>query len=340
PPPVYRPLEVKRLATGEVVHPKGMYRLYVVAPHDDLYAIARDLEATPDEIIKANHLKHPGQLTVGQRLKIPVSKAYVARIGDTLRVIAKRFSVSVADLSDLNDLSERAHLHPGDQIALPANIHDRGPVTEEAEAPRARYGGGYTPRGGIVANGEPYTPSPYALEAARERAAASASASASGGAPAAASTAPETSSLSDAEVSALAKGRFIWPVQGALANHFGVTGLGERNDGVDIAAPLGAAVRAAAAGDVVYAGNQIPGFGNLVLIEHADGWVTAYAHLQHMSVHMRQFVSQGEEIGTVGDTGGLASPQLHFEVRHKASAGEKAKPIDPLLALPPQPASP
>jgi murein DD-endopeptidase MepM/ murein hydrolase activator NlpD len=93
-------------------------------------------------------------------------------------------------------------------------------------------------------------------------------------------------------------------------------------------------VRAAAAGEVVYAGNQVPGFGDLVLVKHANGWVTAYAHLDKISVQMRQTVMQGQELGQVGNTGGVATPQLHFEIRYAASVSDKAKPMDPALLLP------
>jgi murein DD-endopeptidase MepM/ murein hydrolase activator NlpD len=103
---------------------------------------------------------------------------------------------------------------------------------------------------------------------------------------------------------------------------------------VDLSSPQGTTVRAAAAGEVVYAGDQVPGFGNLVLVKHADGWVTAYAHLDRTSVQMRQAVMQGQEIGEVGSSGGVSEPQLHFEVRYAPSPTDKARPVDPMLVLP------
>jgi murein DD-endopeptidase MepM/ murein hydrolase activator NlpD len=136
------------------------------------------------------------------------------------------------------------------------------------------------------------------------------------------------------DVTQAARGRFIWPLHGGILSAFGVKGLGRRNDGVDIGAPMGTVVRAAAGGDVVYAGNQVPGFGNLVLVKHPDGWVTAYAHLDTVSVKMRQEVAQGQELGVVGETGGVSEPQLHFEMRYAATPQDKAKPIDPMLVLP------
>ena len=140
--------------------------------------------------------------------------------------------------------------------------------------------------------------------------------------------------LSDAQVSELGRGRFVWPLQGAIVSDFGPKTPGQRNDGLNIGAPLGASVRAAAAGDVVYAGDQVPGFGNLVLIKHPDGWVTAYGHLSRVDVKMQQKVTQGQQIGQAGTSGGVTEPQLHFEVRYAPNPLERARPVDPKLVLP------
>ncbi len=114
-----------------------------------------------------------------------------------------------------------------------------------------------------------------------------------------------------------------WPVQGPILSGFGPKGQGLSNDGVNIGAPKGSPVVAAANGVVVYAGNEMKGFGNLVLIRHEGGWVTAYAHLDRMLVTKDSIVAQGDEIGTVGKTGNVGSPQLHFETRFGG------KPVDP-----------
>jgi murein DD-endopeptidase MepM/ murein hydrolase activator NlpD len=102
---------------------------------------------------------------------------------------------------------------------------------------------------------------------------------------------------------------------------------------VNIAADTGDSVRAAAAGEVVFAG-ELPSFGNLVLIKHPDGWVTAYAHLSKIDVKMRDSVSQGQEVGLAGQTGMVDRPQLHFEIRYAQTPREKARPVDPALLLP------
>ncbi len=357
-PPVYvppRPREVTRTsAGGEVVKATRMYRDYVVRKGDHLDAIARDFDVSADDMADANHLKSPDSLRPGQHLKIPVAKAYVVQSGDTITAVAKRFDIAAADLAEINDLSERAKLRAGDRLALPANFHDRGPtkVTETVYARQDRY----PPRPSAVAQttaSEPtphsgvYTPSRAALEAARERASGTAVATtappsyrsnSSYGdryAPVVGRPVGEAAPvLTDAQITAAGKGRFVWPVRGETLSRFGAEGVGRRNDGLDLKSPQGAVVHAAAAGEVVYAGNQVPGFGNLVLVKHADGWVTAYAHLDRASVSMRQTVAQGQEIGQVGVSGGAVEPELHFEVRYAAAPTDKAKPVDPLLVLP------
>jgi len=122
-------------------------------------------------------------------------------------------------------------------------------------------------------------------------------------------------------------GRFIWPVEGKLMSEYGPKGDGLHNDGINIAAPKGAPVFAAAPGVVAYAGNEIRGFGNLLLIQHTDGWMTAYAHNDKLLVKRGDHVTQGQQIGAVGATGNVASPQLHFEIRR----GKRA--VDPLDQL-------
>ncbi len=108
---------------------------------------------------------------------------------------------------------------------------------------------------------------------------------------------------------------FLWPVTGKVVSEFGPTEDGLHNDGINIAAPRGTPVRAAENGVVVYAGNELRGFGNMLLIRHADGFVTAYAHNESLLVARGDTVERGEIIARVGATGNVESPQLHFEIR-------------------------
>jgi murein DD-endopeptidase MepM/ murein hydrolase activator NlpD len=121
---------------------------------------------------------------------------------------------------------------------------------------------------------------------------------------------------SAAEISSNASVSFAWPVNGTVISNFGSTVTGGRNDGINIATTMHAPIRAAASGTVTYSGNELKDYGNLVLIKHADGYVTAYAHAERLLVNRGDSVSKGQVIGYAGETGDVTSPQLHFEIRH------------------------
>jgi murein DD-endopeptidase MepM/ murein hydrolase activator NlpD len=145
---------------------------------------------------------------------------------------------------------------------------------------------------------------------------------------------PETPPPAASTVAAAGKGKFIWPTRGDILSAFGPKGTGQRNDGVNIAAKAGDPIKAAAAGEVVYAGNSVPGFGNLVVVKHAGGWTSLYGNLGKMSVKIRSAVEQGQELGVAGTSGSVDRPQVHFELRYAASPQEKARPVDPVTLLP------
>jgi murein DD-endopeptidase MepM/ murein hydrolase activator NlpD len=117
---------------------------------------------------------------------------------------------------------------------------------------------------------------------------------------------------------------YTWPTQGTVTRNFNPTGKGKaQNDGINIAAAKGAPVVAANNGVVAHAGNQLRGFGNVVLVKHDNGTMTVYAHLDKVSVKKGDILSAGQRLGTVGQTGTVKDPQLHFEIR------KGRKPIDP-----------
>ena len=113
---------------------------------------------------------------------------------------------------------------------------------------------------------------------------------------------------------------FQWPAKGKIIRKFGAYGKGLTNDGINILAPAGTPIVAAEHGVVVYAGDAIEAFGNLILIQHADGWVTAYGHSQHIFVKTGDQVKKGQKIASIGQTGNVNRPQLHFEIRNKKQA--------------------
>lgn len=348
--PAGRPVTTTTVSvTGPVVEVAGPRRTYTVKSGDAIDSIARSLDTTRADLAKDNDLEAPYRIKPGQKLKGPetTAKAYVVQTGDTLANVAKRFNVKPAALAEENNLRTSAAIKKGQKLRLPSGYRDKGPlkttVTTTPAAPRPSAprpttpAPSYTPPAAtpppaaLPSSPRPYTPSPGTNYPRTPTG------------PAQPVTPPPSSAgqiigssppPTETEIAAAGRGRFVWPLQGETISGFGVKGTGQRNDGVDIRAPAGTPVRAAAAGEVVYAGNQVPGFGNLVLVKHADGWVTAYAHLSTTEVKMRQQVAQGATLGSVGQTGGAPEPQLHFEVRYAPTPKDKARPVDPGLVLP------
>jgi len=296
--------------TGKVIEFTGKPVHYTVRKGDAVDTIAHSMGLTRKAFADLNNLEPPYSLRPGKVLKGPPKtlKGYVPVEGDTLALIAKRFSTTPKALAALNGKMVR----PGKRLTLPDNIRDRGPVRE------------------ILHNG-PVVPSAPAAKPVTlptyERPAPPVIT------PRPLVQAPTSNPLTDAQISALGKGRFAWPLRGEIISDFGPKGTGQRNDGINIRARAGDTVRAAASGDVVYSGDQVPGFGNLILIKHADGWVTAYGNLARVDVKMQQKVTQGQQLGTAGDTGGMAEIQLHFEVRYAPIPTERARPVNPELVL-------
>jgi len=121
--------------------------------------------------------------------------------------------------------------------------------------------------------------------------------------------------------------RFRWPVSGRVISNFGSRADGGHNDGIDISVPQGTSVKAAENGVVAYAGNELKGYGNLVLIRHSNNWVSAYAHNENVSVKRGDKVTRGQTIAQAGATGSVSQPQVHFELR------KGSRPVDPLKYL-------
>lgn len=120
---------------------------------------------------------------------------------------------------------------------------------------------------------------------------------------------------------------FRWPARGRIISGFGKQADGANNDGINLAVPAGTPVKAAEKGTVIYAGNELQGYGNLILIQHKDGWVSAYAHNEALLVKRGETVQRGQVIAKAGATGSVSQPQLHFELR------KGSQPVDPLPHL-------
>ncbi len=253
----------------------------------------------------------------------PTYLTVVVHRGDTVSQIAARYDVSTATIQRMNDLSARDAIHPGETLRVPAKSKaTRAAVLREAVAPRyaAWNEPGATrsavtvrelrPPGAERAKAAPAVAPQPAPRDADVADAVPAKTDIAGDAPKAA---PILTSI----------GEFEWPVEGKIIVAFGKSGDGERNDGINIAAELGTPIHAAAAGTVAYAGNELKGYGNLILIRHDNGYVTAYAHAERIAVARGDRVDRGDVIGFAGATGDVTSPQLHFEIR------QGVRPVDP-----------
>ena len=326
-----------RAAPGRVITIETAGKAVRVKKGETLERVARRLDSDVGELARINRLKRPYRLRAGQTIRGPgdSAKAYVAARDDTLATVAERFDVTVDRLRQANGLRRGAAIAPGRKLRLPAGYRDRGPGRAvEPTEPRSSFsnptpvGRTLPPPRSAMPEALPNGPQPYIPPPRRP----SASYPSPGGSVSGAPTA--SPAVSDAQIMQMGRGVFTWPARGQILSGFGDKGAGQRNDGLNIRASAGDPVRAAASGDVVYAGDQVPGFGNLVLIKHADGWVTAYGHLGKVEVRMQQKVTQGQQIGEAGATGGVSEPQLHFEVRYAPNPQERARPIDPALVLP------
>ena len=268
--------------------PPSMVR---VEKGDTLYSISRRYSVPLKDLIQVNGLYPPYTLKVGQSLRLPSAQFHNVQKGDTLYIISRQHNVDLTTLSRVNNLRSPYTLHVGQKLLLSGTIsgNSRSYQTVQKKTQSS-------------------------ASSAKKR-----------------TTAAKKKSTAKSYVYTPPKNRtakFLWPVKGTVVSNFGVTGKGRKNDGINIKAARGTTVKAADKGTVAYAGNELKGFGNLILIKHADGWITAYAHNDKLLVKKGQKVIKGEKIATVGSTGSVDSPQLHFEVR----AGKKA--VDPRKYLP------
>ena len=247
---------------------------------------------------------------------------YVVKQKDTVDGIASRYGVSRQSIVERNNLQAPYVLRPGQTLQVPGAryVPPSGPVETAVDQTAAE-----APSGGPgPVKREALPPPPGTLE---QKTASAAPAPPAAGQPtplsppAAAPPPPPPS----------ATPRFQWPLRGKIITPYGTTGGGQKSDGIDIAADTGAPVKAADGGKVVYAGDGVPHLGNLLLIEHSAGYITAYGNNEALLVKKGDEVKKGQTIARAGASGGAASPRLHFEVRRGGS-----KTIDPVTMLPAQ----
>ncbi|MEL6374913.1 MAG: peptidoglycan DD-metalloendopeptidase family protein [Pseudomonadota bacterium] len=328
-----------------------------VASGDTLYGLSRRHRVSVRALMQANGLTSPS-IRVGQRLRLPGTArpantavrpaprprssgvsaprqtvrygaqpqrgtvargSYLVQRGDSLYSIARTHRVSVSALMDANGITDARSLRAGQRLRLPGQ---RGPAVRPIAARDAqpvrtaprRFGG---PR--IIGRRDGRQPTVRAdrprkvkVATVRPRTTPTRRATRTRPAPIALQPAPRSSAS-----------KFRWPATGRIISKFGPRRDGTHNDGINIAVPMNTPVQAAENGVVAYAGDELRGYGNLILIRHADNWVTAYAHNAEMMVKRGDKVKRGDVIAKAGKTGTVDRPQVHFELR------KGSKPVNP-----------
>ena len=228
------------------------------------------------------------------------------RQGDNYYLIARRNNVSMRALMDANNARAPYRLRPGDRVQLPRPKSYTVQRGDTLYAISRRHGIDVASLARVNRLSAPYT-----IQVGQEL-------QVPGGDARAPAPRRQTSKAAQSIAKAPTPrraGRFLIPVDGRVISNFGPKAGGLHNDGINIAAPEGAPIKAAENGVVVYAGNELRGYGNLLLVRHSDGWVSAYAHTSKFRVAAGEKVKQGQVIAEVGSSGNVDRPQLHFELR-------------------------
>jgi murein DD-endopeptidase MepM/ murein hydrolase activator NlpD len=307
-------------------------------PGETVDVIARRYGVPAQAILRANNLADASRVQPGTRLVIPSYQAtnqqptgappaplgqtkasapmqtrayapagggnvHVVNPGDTLFSLSRRYNVPHADIARANGIDPYAQLKVGQRVSIPGGAQARAPYApppqQRVEAPKQQ------PQ--QLAQNAPQPPAQNMSKATE--------------------VVDEDKDTATLGPSVGGSPQFRKPVTGRVISGFGPKPNGQHNDGINIAVPEGTEVKAAEGGTVAYAGNELKGYGNLVLIRHADGWMTAYAHNSSILVKRGEAVKRGQTIARAGQSGGVQAPQVHFEIRKGST------PVDPTKYL-------
>ena len=266
-----------------------------VTQGDTLYSIGRKFHIPIRKLIEVNELRAPYQLHIGQQIKLPQATYHITNAGDTLYDIARGYDVSLQKLTKYNHLSPPYTIKVGQKLYIPLDEDFENKDVAAIDAPN------------------PVPTKPNTLHTAKFSSQRNIQSK----------TIPSPHKKPTKSAAKVPFIRFEWPIKGPVISRFGPKKGGLYNDGINIAAKEGEDVKASATGVVVYAGNELRGYGNLILIKHPNGYLTGYAHSQLMLVKKGDNVQKGEVIAKAGRTGHVTKPQLHFSIRK----GRKA--VDP-----------
>jgi murein DD-endopeptidase MepM/ murein hydrolase activator NlpD len=350
----YTPPPAHQLETTGTVAPRSVAAAHqpaasgttiIVGTSDTLDILAKRYNVSSAAILQANSYKGPRAISPGQQLIIPrqtaavaapalesapsvappVSKpvaavaaapsVHVVNRGDTLISIAHRNHVPVAELARANNLDTSAKLSLGMKLTVPgAKSAAAAAVAQPVAAAQLQP---------VATVAAPATKMAAATVPPQSARLAQASTNVTEEQPVAAAEAP---AVKPSEATG-ALPTFRWPVRGKVITSYGAKTSGKSNDGINLAVPEGTPIKAAEDGVVAYSGNELKGYGNLVLVRHANGYVTAYAHASELLVKRGDTIKRGQVIAKSGQSGEVGSPQLHFEIRKGSS------PVDPLQFL-------
>ena len=350
----YRPAQQSQDVTGSIAAPVSGHWTWeggtpvVVSSEDNIEAIGRKYGVPASAIMQANNISDPSAIRPGQRLVIPryVSSAVASRPqqppssvsgpppapaiaaaqstpaaagnvhivtpGETLMAVSRKYRVSLTSLAKANNIQPFTKVAIGDRITIPGK---RAAPAQQAQAPlavkpqAAPQQIAQRPAQTQVASASPAAP--VATVPATENARVATQ-----------GPVPEENSAKSAEPTG-AMPSFRWPVHGRVISAFGSKTNGAQNYGINLAVPEGTPVKATEDGVVAYAGNELKGYGNLVLLRHSNGYVSAYANASELTVKRGDAVKRGQTIARAGQTGNVSSPQLHFEIRKGST------PVDP-----------
>jgi len=334
----------------------------IVGSGDTLPGIARRYGVPASAIMQANNLTSASALKPGQRLviprynstaparaaqapepapaksvaaapsaaapRVPGSTVHTVKPGETLMSISRTYNKPFVEVAKANGISPQTKVSIGDRIVIPGGgrqVAAAAPapaapqMAQPAAAPAAQKQAAAVPQKTLpalptkkVASAEPLAPVQPAATAR------------------VVTPAAEQPKIEEPTKAAEATGSmptFRWPARGRVITAFGPKTNGQQNDGINLAVPEGTPVKAAEDGVVAYSGNELKGYGNLVLVRHPNGYVTAYAHASELMVRRGDTVKRGQTIAKAGQTGSVSSPQLHFEIRKGAA------PVDPMPFL-------
>ena len=294
---------------------------HVVKDGDTIYSISRGYGLDMDKILHANQISSPYIISEGSKLRLPHTDSYETYAYNTYKNSNKAEDVNFTNEEDREYLQNDIDANkPNLRQVIAKDLHL---IDEETENPSF-----VLPN--IVKNNEPFDPnaprptlkaskhpSPNFKPGTKRPITSNRYASINGNNKVVTKIekASYTPRIKPRKRKTSNKVSFSWPTRGRVVSRFGPKQGGLYNDGINISAKAGSKVRASDSGEVVYSGNQLRGYGNLILVKHNNGYLTAYAHTKNVAVRKGDYVEKGQTIAYVGKSGHVSEPQLHFSIR-------------------------